>query len=374
MGLILIFISCLVTLCIVFYFYEVKSLAAYLMFITMLILMGLAYGIADSDNYVSMFNMADSFTYDTDPLSEDMELYGQDYGYAVINKIFFSLGFDFTAYKFLISLIGLLMIKMIGNKMTKSMGLVFLLYLIHPFFLDVIQIRNFCAECIILYSLYIVSIGGKYSDVKYIIAILIAALFHKIALIYLLFLIVKKYYHNMWLKCALIIALCMPVYARWIITYAGDLYTVLASVDMLNRYSQYALINVEYGFIVHWVYMLIITYISGAMYGEIAKSGINKTATNFTRYTYFMCIALCLILPFMPFTSELMRAPRNIMISIYIVAAIYFDTITGIDKKIIFAGKIISISIFIGLMYFYVPLGENADDILNHNYLFDILE
>lgn len=114
-----------------------------------------------------------------------------EYGHYILNRFFCNIGFDFFTYRIVVSFICMLLLHKTFSYFKVNENGVLSFYMIYVFFMDVIQIRNFIMEAIIIFSLRYLLVDKKFNTIKYIVCVLIASLFHRISPIYLMLLIVK---------------------------------------------------------------------------------------------------------------------------------------------------------------------------------------
>jgi hypothetical protein len=104
-------------------------------------------------------------------------------GFELLCRIALFFGFSFQTLLFIIAIAGMVLIGVTIKKFTPNITVVLVLYLIYPFILETVQIRNFIAASIIIFAFqYIVSYEKNFK--KYFILVIIASLFHTSALIY----------------------------------------------------------------------------------------------------------------------------------------------------------------------------------------------
>lgn len=113
------------------------------------------------------------------------ELDSLEIGYWLLETIFNNLGFTYQTFRMVICGVGILLMHNTINKITDKKSIFYMLYFIYPFFLDIVQIKNFLAMAIFIYSIRYLKDNNKYDALKYIVCILIASLIQITALIYL---------------------------------------------------------------------------------------------------------------------------------------------------------------------------------------------
>lgn len=110
-------------------------------------------------------------------------------GFWYILRIFGLLGFSFKQFLFCYYFFFIFLLFKVINRYTSSLWLIIVSYFLYPFIADMIQIRNFGAMVIVLYSLKYLKKFNVFNLIKYILGIIIAAQFHRISYAYAIFLL-----------------------------------------------------------------------------------------------------------------------------------------------------------------------------------------
>lgn len=148
------------------------------------IMVYLGENVADMNNYIIIYDLIKSGN------STD----GIGIGWILLNRLSILCGFNYLQCKTIISVVFMFLFILLIRYYTRGKEyepLIVSLFLIFPAFLDFIQIRFFIAEIIVLYAVKFLLNEKKWNSIKYIIAVLIASLFHSSAIIYLIFLLNK---------------------------------------------------------------------------------------------------------------------------------------------------------------------------------------
>lgn len=111
-------------------------------------------------------------------------------GYSFVIFIFKSLGFSFQGYMALMSFLVLLSVYKSIKQYTNNYNLAFLAYLIYPFLIDPIQIKQWVASAIVLYSLRYLTETTKRNIIRFAICALLATLVHSSCVYYAVFILV----------------------------------------------------------------------------------------------------------------------------------------------------------------------------------------
>ena len=112
-------------------------------------------------------------------------------GFNILQFISHAIGLNYQEFLFIVALLGYALIIDTLHYFHANMSYVLLLYLFYPFFYDVIQIKNFLAMSIVIYSIRYLLDNTKLATLKYVVLIIVASLFHIVSVSYLLLLLTK---------------------------------------------------------------------------------------------------------------------------------------------------------------------------------------
>ena len=111
-------------------------------------------------------------------------------GYSFVIFIFKSLGFSFQGYMALVCFLVLLSIYKSIKQYTDNCNLAFFAYLIYPFLIDPIQIKQWVASAIVLYSLRYLTETTNKNIIRFVICVLLATLIHSSCVYYAVFILI----------------------------------------------------------------------------------------------------------------------------------------------------------------------------------------
>lgn len=121
-------------------------------------------------------------------------------GYFFINLIFAKLGFSYHYFMAVVTLICYLLIFSTIRKYTNNYNCILLLYCIHLFIFDIIQIRNFISVSLFIFAIRFLIKDNIKNRVKYTLIICIASTIHTTSLFFLLALLIKDNKQNHLIK------------------------------------------------------------------------------------------------------------------------------------------------------------------------------
>ena len=342
------------------------------------LLMGTNFINADYFNYEAMYNAA-VYADMEDVLSPVRAMFlgmARDPGYALLNYIGNIVGLDYSMFRLITSCFYLLLLYQFIIKYKVNTSLVLVLYLIYPFLMDIIQVRNFFIESLLICAMYLYiknpGVRGKW---EYVIFLLIAGMFHSFAFLYIPFILFDRWMSYRYLKyiCYMFIALglFMPIYADYIMGKWPMFLTLFLSYDLsgLDHYAGYlgtgTLIKYidSYGLL---VLMTVMVYVFNRIH--IIRENTDAFHERMRRVLFRFFLYMMCFLPFVPVFTELgKRGARNLLIFFFVLIA---DTIRnrGILYRSVFFVVGIAMALLFGRMDLYSPsIVFNVYDLFEYN-------
>ena len=302
----------------------------------MALLFGGIYNCSDDGMYQMMYNYikVNGFTfYSTTEI-----------GFTFFVYLCTKVGLSYKLFRTLIAIIGLLLMQKTVLDFSKKYSLVFILYFIYPYMLDVIQIRNFLAASIVIFSIRFLIKNTRKGDLQYLVGILIAVSIHYMAVFFIPFIFFKRYSVNRLAKIALYIVpvLCVltstPIIPNIVSSIVGE--NLAASIE---AYFQRA----HWGFLLLWARQGAITVLAYFCYQFLQDKDIEeewKVLNNVIIKLNIYLIIICF--PLLMFNGNFFRLLRPMLFLNYIV----ISQVLYLDAK---RGSIYSIlAIFFTLLYF----------------------
>jgi hypothetical protein len=315
-------------------------------------------------------------------------------GYLLLVKLFKIFGFEYNTFRIILSAIGILLIDQTVNKLLKNKSPFYLLYFIYPFFMDVVQVKNFLAMALFIFSVpYLIS-GKKIDILKYVMLIISASLIHVTAISYLPLIFFIKKQKTILFKVMFIEAIIFLS----IISFNDYLLHNLSAIIINNlslfedRVAIYAYRQTNLGFLLFWFIQFmnfLLVYYSNRIY---KCSKVNMTVTNevntinnkknkfkinnfqfkYVELVFWINFYAFLFLPLYVFHSTFSRLMRNIIplnLLAYIIASMQLPKRSL--RKVLF----ITVYIAYNLFLFYIDIYWLYSDtivkaIFEHNWLF----
>jgi hypothetical protein len=275
----------------------------------MILLFGGIYNCADDPAYRNYYDLVAQKGLSGDGLTE--------IGFTLLVFVANKLGLSYTFFRTLVGLIGLLLLQNVAIKFTKKYSIVFLLYIIYPFVLDVIQFQNFLASSIIIYSMkYLIEVDKK-NNWKYLIGILISVSIHYVAVFFIPFYFLRKVtVKDLFLICLLVVPFLCFITRSSIIP---DLIKEVVGEDLMNGLSFYFK-KANWGFLLLWARQLSIFGISYICYIVIKESDLSQSYKVFSEVVVKLNMYLIIIcIPLMIFNGNFFRILRPLLFLDYIL-------------------------------------------------------
>ncbi len=295
-------------------------------FVIIFMIMTFNYDGADVKSYIS--------TYDNlfDTSGQIVESH-MEKGYLLLMYICRKLGMSFFSFRIVVSIISLSLFANILRYFKVNRNLILGFYMIYLFYFDVIQIRNCIAQFIILFSIrFLLDATRRYSIIKFLIGIFIAASFHSIALFYLPLLVIKFIKNEAFFKFVFIASLLLflaactfhsyvPIIANWLLSF-------------IKRGSSYLDADVNLG---HLVVFCIYAF-TGISLNIVRKKSVKGSPTRRQLDGIVKIhIILSLYLSLLLLDSNFYRIVRNVLILSMIGIALHYKSKQSNQSKSVMA-------------------------------------
>lgn len=180
-----------------------------------------------------------------------------EWGYTLLQNLFSSMGVRYSTFRFILIIVGIVILSLAVKKYTANMSAFYLVYFIYPFFMDIVQVRNFLMMAIIFYaSYYLESITIK-NTIKYFILVFIAASIQTLAYFFILAFILalfRKKKKVIYIVPILIVAIGViaAIIPGLIVILNTWLLSLSSTYDFINRLMYYTSAN-QWTFAFVWV-------------------------------------------------------------------------------------------------------------------------
>jgi len=317
----------------------------------------LFWGSNDNADYLNYKQLYDYISYTGAGFSTSQ------FGFVQIMKFATKLGLQYHHFLMIISLIGIYMITETVKKYTDKPHLVYTLYFIHPFLLDIVQVKHFLAMAIIVYCFRYLEQDGNKNNIKFIAGILIATSIHLISIIFLPLLFIKKMsIRKLVLLVASILIVGIPI------AYSDVLQFIALNILGIQRIETYFLNRARFGFFIQF-------FIQGTIFLMVLLSRKiltkRRECNKFIDLIYRTNLYLIVLFPLYIINGTFERGFRMIMILNYILISKLFSTSKKREKIVILVFIFIfAFSLF--MYYTFIPYkGTVFFPIFENNLIFN---
>ena len=290
-----------------------NKIISFFSYFIIILLMSLNTKGPDVGNYLFDYN-----------LNQNGQVIIAETGYNFI-RYFFSntLRLDFFAFHLFLSLFCIFLLRSTVSYMHANENCVIGLFMSYLFFIDTIQIRNFIIEAIFIYAVRFLFVNKKFSTLKYIGCILIAFLFHKIALVYLVLLIVK--FKSLKPLIKVIFSISVIAFIFFAISRSTLKNLIIFVTQLFGLKSSYSFTETRYSFIpivlLYFAELFVIVYFKR----HIAKEKFDSKENSFLSCLINVQMLLVATLSLLLINMNFYRIIRNILFIKYIALAIYLN-------------------------------------------------
>ncbi|WP_288304962.1 EpsG family protein [uncultured Fusobacterium sp.] len=324
------------------------DMIGFIMFVMCVLIMGLNSFNLDYPNYVWSYHTS---------VVDDME-----YFYEYLEEIgqFFEL--NYVQFKFFLSLMGLLLMRMIVKKYTNKTWLFYTLYFLYPFFLDIIENKNFIGTILLTYAISFLSKKEKKNRIIYCFFIILAAGFHNMFILFLPAVFINKINKN---KCIRYILKFMVIISIILVFVPGitiNIINMLLGSFSSGRTDYFNKVSTNLGFFVmisEQVMAFATSYFEVKTIKKInIRSSINRRRVNLINLVYFFNIYAFVFCPLYRLNGQFMR----IMQSMFPIMHISFISTLIVSKNIVCREK----TYFKYIYLFYVVFMFLCQIIISH--------
>lgn len=315
-----------------------NKIISFFSYFIIILLMSLNTNGPDVGNYLYDYN-----------LNQNGQVIIAETGYNFI-RYFFSntLKLDFFAFHLFISLFCIFLMRSTVSYMHANENCVIGLFMSYLFFIDTIQIRNFIIEAIFVYAVRFLFVDKKFNTLKYIGCILIAFLFHKIALVYLVLLIIKFKSFKPLIK--VIFSISVIAFVFFAISRSTLKNLIIFVTQLFGLKSSYSFSETRYSFIpivlLYFAELFVIVYFKKHIMNEK-----NSRENSFLNCLINIQMILSATLSLLLINMNFYRIIRNILFIKYIAMAIYLN---HLDKNSTLRAGLILFAVMSTLSWFIV--------------------
>lgn len=273
--------------------------------------------------------------------------YTKDIGFGVLCYILKSFGFEAISLRIVIYTIGLLLLDRVLRMVNVNKLLFLAFYCFYPVPSDAMHLRTCIVSYILIYAL--ISYIKDKNWIKYMLLIAIATLFHKMAVLYISFVLINKVEkNNKFTKAFIVFVGISVILVGWnrslISRISGTLINISEYVEMGNITNSIGA-GIKNGWIIDWILQLsffAIIYLIRNYFKKIYPNDRHPIECIF----WINVIAL-IFLPFYFISFDYFRLFRNMLAVEYMAFCMYIQEFPMKGIRIISAKKIIALIIAI---------------------------
>jgi hypothetical protein len=311
----------------------------------------LGYVNADQDNYRFLFEQIRT--------GQEASITSQ-IGLVYLYKLCVLLGLSYNFSLFIIFSIGITLINSTVRKYSSNALLVYILYFIYPFFLDVVQIKHFIAMSLIVFSFRFSFTNNGF--LVSLLLLIIASSFHYVAIFFVPLVFVYRYSFKS--------VFCLSVFVSVIMLFVvkSQLYLYfLTSEILLFRVKSYLENAPKYGFIIQ---MLIQSFFILCVYLCKRKLDRHKKGNLFFDAIMYANVYLIILFPLYMINGNFDRIFRVLYIPNYMILVSYIS-LFNVNKRLVLTTASIAFVGALSTWYFNGIYEITIIPILEFNYFFD---
>ena len=331
----------------------------------------------DYNSYLNLYSSANESAFFTNNLSIGA-------GYLLLQKVSVMLGLEYKYFLMIIVFFAFFLIDSTVRRFTNNSNYVYLLYFIFPFFLDIVQVRNFMVMALLVFSFKYLIEDKKWSNLKFFIFMILAATIQYIALFYIPFILVKKHRGNLMILFVALFVLCVSTFFI-VSNEVTFLNTALANIFNNDRLADWFQVKSNFGFLLFWFMQMFSFFMVIYVRSEFNNNTINlrkpfaqtilqpdevEIQDRFMTFLYWINILAFMYLPFYILDSTFTRLMRNMIFLNYIAFAIGNRVIRNAKSKLRFNLVVVSYLVVFSAVSLYIPYSDTIIvNVLNNNFL-----
>lgn len=352
-----------------YYKMRVKTIE-WLSFLLLLFLMG---GNTFNDDYEDYFRW-----YETQNSPILMEP-----AYDYVSSLFFTFGFGFEGFRFIIYLLSLAMMWVAIKRLVDNFHLILLGYLTYCFVIDTIQIRNIIAMSILMLAITFLAEGKK---LVFVIATILASLFH-----YSFFLFLPLVFYDKAIDLInknMLVIICLPILMCVIFTLDNYFASQLSMIiGLLWADSKSVYVDLRSSNFVYLVFPYLFFFIAYqtrsflSMIEEVSDEQ-QQVYSNYSDIILFASVFFVFLSPILILSQDSLRIVRDLNVELLLAVTIFYTMYKQLNadhyeeiKECIGNKEIIYIVSLSLLLVLWMAGGQNwhgYTDIFDNNLFLDM--
>lgn len=307
-----------------------------------------------------------------------MSSYTKNPGFGFLISMSKKIGVSIEIFRLIIAIIGIILINSVVKKyLSKRYRILFyLFYFIYPFFIDIVQIRNFLSMSIVIYALNTLIKGTLKSKFEYIFLILIAFSFQSMFILYLPLVFIDSLFNNNKFRYVIYLILFFSL-----ILFSNK--NILNSVIYLlspflksnfQDITHYISQSTNFGGYVRWGISFLNIFLLKYSYKNLKSINTNEKYLAYTKHVCWCNEYTLIFLPLSLITLDFYRIQRNLQLMNYMIYIFELSNIFHTRKYRENLGFIILLIfiLFISFIFLFVIDNSLSDVIIaifNNNWI-----
>jgi len=340
------YFSCLLYNGVFAYTKKHSKIIVYATMIFIILIMGWNAGTLDNINYLSTYN---NIRYEIFATSSS------DFGFIWLIKLGNKLGLDWFSFKFMMSILCVPLIYSTVRLFTKNANFVYFFYLMHSFFMDAEQFRNYIALAIFIYAFRFLLKDNMKSKILYVLFVLVATSIHSSFIVYLPLLLIRGSDKNKLVKGVAIFSLllCLVTFLNGNrIPLIDNVLNYLQSID--TKAAMYLNSTTRYGFLIPFflhTFNFITVYIGRKYANKCVTHSLNVEQKRYIDFIFWVNVFAFAFFPLYMQTTTFYRLSRNLILLNFIALSICNDTLGCEIKKKFYLNSLIYLNVSAWFIY-----------------------
>lgn len=339
----------------------------------LVIVMGFCSKNADFIPYKEIYEHI-SFAWET---NGDIFLHS-DKGFVLLNLIGTILGLDYVSFRFFLLLLPLMLLFTTVRRMRIPVCAFFLLYLMYPFFMDAIQIRNFIIESSLFFCIYLCACRNWHAFIVVPLFIVAAAAIQPLTLMYIPFFVFHALYKREKWRCIPYFFVAIGTAGIFFRKNILEEWRVIghwmeAHGDLLARAAGYfGRGAADSRFLKLYIVILLLTLLLYYARKRLQQAEGDSLASRFASLAYqFYLYQICFFPVFVLDINFATRFPRNLLPLAYGAILLSLPYVQSTWKRHAIFAIVLFLAFYFGLVDLYISsLRGEVWLILENNFLF----
>lgn len=239
-----------------------------------------------------------------------------EWGYTKISSIFFQNGYSFIDFRLFISIVVVAVLVTAFKLFRSNITLMLCLYFIFPFFIDIIQIRNFVVVAFLTLGAAILSTDWKGKYLISITSLLIGASFHSIGYFYcfavIIFFLIERHVNKLLFVIPMFVIFVLALLS--VVPVTRELMGSIVSTVSTSYAGSYFGSSMN----THFIFIWIIQFILMGIGIPLLKDDLDKRSRTIANIYFSFVILTFFAMPLYVANGSTLRIIRNIFPIVFV--------------------------------------------------------